>query len=397
VGLVEGIVVGEVRQRHGAHGLAPVDHPAAVLVPHLVALAHGPVDDELGRLLDRRPGRPHGPGQAPPERGDALPRHGRDAQVERHPGSGVAVTTASGAPLGRGAVGGQVGPAAHDHALALEQVRLVGAQLVEQDRQLLGGRPLGQRRQVEQHAQHPGPLDVSQELVPQAPALAGALDEPGDVCHHVLVPVVEPHDPKVGDERGEGVVGHLGLGGRDAADQRGLAHVREPHQRHVGEQLQLEPQPVLLAVLALLGEGGRAPAVGQEAGVAPPAPPALGGQVAVTHVHQVGQQLAVAVAHHGAHGHGHDDVAARPAVAGLAHAVRAVARPAERVVPEREQRGDVVVGDQPDVAPRAAVTPVGAAPGDVRLPAERHRPGAAVPGLGVEVALVDKLDHCLGV
>ena len=60
-----------------------------------------------------------------------------------------------------------------------------------------------------------------------------------------------------------------------------LAHVREPDQRHVGQQLQLEPQPPLLAHLALLGERRRPAPVGQEAGVAPAAPAALGRQPAV--------------------------------------------------------------------------------------------------------------------
>ena len=45
--------------------------------------------------------------------------------------------------------------------------------------------------EVEQHAQHPGPLDVAQELVPEARALAGALDQPGDVGDDELGVVVE--------------------------------------------------------------------------------------------------------------------------------------------------------------------------------------------------------------
>ena len=44
----------------------------------------------------------------------------------------------------------------------------------------------------------------------------------------------------------------------------------------------------------------------QEAGVAPAAPAALGGQPAVAGVDEVGQQVAVLVVHHGALGHGHD-------------------------------------------------------------------------------------------
>ena len=86
---------------------------------------------------------------------------------------------------------------------------------------------------------------------------------------------LEAHDAEVGLERGERVVGDLGLRRADRGDQRRLARVGEADQRGVGEQLDLEPQPALLAVLALLGEAGRAARVRQEPGVAAPAAPAV--------------------------------------------------------------------------------------------------------------------------
>ena len=228
----------------------------------------------------------------------------------------------------------------------------------------------------------------------EALALAGALDEAGDVGDHVLVAVGGAHDAEMGLERGERVVGDLGLGGRDAADQRRLAHVGEPDQRHVGQQLELEAQPPLLADLALLGERRGPAAVGQELGVAAAAPPALGGDVAVAGRHEVGEHGALAVAHHGPLGHGDEHVGAARAVAALAHAVGAVVGPAERLVLERQQRRHVVVGDQHDVAPAAPVASVGPALGHVRLTTEGHRAGAPVARLHVQVALVDELGHC---
>ena len=41
------------------------------------------------------------------------------------------------------------------------------------------------------HAQHPGPLDVAQELVAEAAALAGSLDQAGDVGDDELGVLVE--------------------------------------------------------------------------------------------------------------------------------------------------------------------------------------------------------------
>ena len=123
--------------------------------------------------------------------------------------------------------------------------------------------------------------------------------------------VAEAHDAEVGLERGERVVGDLGLRRAHRRDQRGLPGVREPDERGVGQQLHLEPQPVLLAVLALLGEAGRAPRVREEPGVAAAAPAAAGGEVAVAVAHEVGEQLAVAGLHLRALGHRHDEVGRR--------------------------------------------------------------------------------------
>ena len=131
------------------------------------------------------------------------------------------------------------------------------------------------RSQVDQDHQDPGPLDVAEEPVAEPLALGRPLHQPGDVGHHEVGPRRPTRDhAEVGLEGGERVVGDLGLGRRDPRDQRALAHVGEPHQGHVGHQRQLEVEPVLLALLALLGEGRGPSAVGEEAGVAPPpAPP----------------------------------------------------------------------------------------------------------------------------
>ena len=71
------------------------------------------------------------------------------------------------------------------------------------------------RSQVDHDAQHPGPLDVAQELVAEPLALAGALDQPGDVGDDELGVLVEPDDAEVRLERGERVVGDLRLGRAD--------------------------------------------------------------------------------------------------------------------------------------------------------------------------------------
>ena len=92
----------------------------------------------------------------------------------------------------------------------------------------------------------------------------------------------------------------------------------------------------------------------------------------------------------GALGHVDHEVGAARAVALLARPVRARLGPAVRVVAEREQRRDVAVGLQPDVAARAAVAAVGPALRDVGLAPERHAARAAVAAAEVDLDLVDE-------
>jgi hypothetical protein len=63
------------------------------------------------------------------------------------------------------------------------------------------------------------------------------------------------------------------------------------------------------------------------------------------------------------------------------------------VITEREERRDVAVGDEPDVAAAAAVAAVGSTLGDMGFAPERHRPGTAVASLDVETALIDEPGH----
>ena len=86
-------------------------------------------------------------------------------------------------------------------------------------------------------------------------------------------------------------------------------------------------------------------------------------------------------------------VVAAAAVHVFALAVHAAARAAMRMVAKGEQRGNVVVGDEPHVAAPAAVAAIRSALGDRAFPTERHTAGAPVPAAHVELRLVDELGH----
>ena len=67
---------------------------------------------------------------------------------------------------------GEVGARPDDQPGPVEQVGLVLPQLVEEDPLLLGGRVGREGREVEQEHEHPRPLHVAQEPVPE-PAPVG--------------------------------------------------------------------------------------------------------------------------------------------------------------------------------------------------------------------------------
>ncbi len=172
----------------------------------------------------------------------------------------------------------------------------------------------------------------------ESPTLARALDQSRNVGDDELRVVVDADDTEVGLEGRERVVGDLRLGRRDDADQRALADVGKADEGDVGHQLQLDLEPALLAVLALLGERRGAALIGQESGVAS-SPTAAGcGTPAIAVVPQLGEHLPrVEVTDDRALGHDHDLVVATTTVHVLALAVHAVAGSAMGVIAEGEQ------------------------------------------------------------
>jgi len=114
-----------------------------------------------------------------------------------------------------------------------------------------------------------GALYVAQEGVSQAGPSARPLDEPGDVGYDKTGGLVEGHHSQIGLQGGEGIVGNLGAGGADGRQQGGFAGVGHAHDAHVGDELQLQVQPALLARLAPLGDARGLVSGSGEGGVAP--------------------------------------------------------------------------------------------------------------------------------
>ena len=199
----------------------------------------------------------------------------------------------------------------------------------------------------------------------EAPSFARTLDQPGNIGDHVFETVVEAHDTQMRLECRERVVGDLRLCGGHARDEGALAHVREPDDGHVGHELELESQPSLLAVLALFGKGRSTAPIRHETRVASATRARARREEPITVMDQVREHPAVVVEQNRALGHRDHQIIGAGTVLILALAVFAVGRSTMGMIPKREQRRDVVIGDQPDIAALRAVAAVGTAAGRV--------------------------------
>ena len=224
-------------------------------------------------------------------------------------------------------------------------------------------------------------------------AAAGALDETGHVGDRrpALVLVAEVHDAEVRLERRERVVGDLGPRRGERREQRRLAGVRQPDEADVGDEPELQPQPVLLARLALLGVARRLVGRGREMRVAEAAAPAAGDHRGLAGHDEVGEQAArLVVECRRARRDVEVQVVAGRAVAPGPLAAAAGRRPEVVLVAEVAERRLAGVDAEVDRPATAAVAAVGAAARDVRLAPERRRSVTARAGRHPDLDAVEE-------
>ena len=161
--------------------------------------------------------------------------------------------------------------------------------------------------------------------------------------------------------------------------QRRLAGVRRAHQADVGDELQLELDPALLAGRALLGVRRGAMGGRREVDVAAAAAAAAATTRRVSASSSSPTQSPVGVrADDGAGRHADDDVRGVPAMRPASRCRGRPRRGAEvDLALEVAERGHAGVDDEDDAAALAAVAAVGAAARHVRLAPEGRRAVAA--------------------
>ena len=99
-------------------------------------------------------------------------------------------------------------------------------------------------------------LDMAEEAVADTGAFMRAFDQARDVGEHEFAALVAD-DAEIGMQRREGIVGDLRLGGRDAREESRFAGIRQADDADIGDQLQPQPDPFLLALEARIGAARR--------------------------------------------------------------------------------------------------------------------------------------------
>ena len=238
--------------------------------------------------------------------------------------------------------------------------------------------------------EHPRALDVAEEPVADANALVGALDQAGNIGEHEFA-AVDGGYAEVRVQRGEGIIGDLRTRPGDGGEEGRLAGIGQADQAGVGDQLEPEPDGLLLALETRIGMARGLVGGGLEMGVAEAAIAADGEAVALADLGQVAdQRLVVFLEDLRSCGHFQGDAVATGAGAVAAHAVAAglgLEMLLEAVV---DQRVEPVDGCHPDITAAATIAAVGSAELDVFLAPERDATGATVAGADIDLGFVEE-------
>ena len=274
-----------------------------------------------------------------------------------------------------------------DHPGDLIQLRVVGAELTF-DELVVGDRV--RRAAVDNVEQDAAAADVLEELEAEPVALRGAFDEARQVGQgEALIAGVD--DPKHRFERGERVVGDLGLRVGDGREEGGLARIREADEADIREEAELQADRNRLAFLTLLGIAGRLVRRGGEAFVAPAAPSAKGDDDFLAHGFEVRDQVSgIGLVDDGADWDIEVDILAVRPMAEAGAAVSAVSRLELFLRAVLFEGVDIVDGAQIDAATAAAVTTIRPALGDELLAVVADHAMAPVAALHVDL---DRVQH----
>ena len=201
-------------------------------------------------------------------------------------------------------------------------------------------------------------VDMAQEVVAEARTLARALDDARNIRHDKVLLLTDRNHAEVGHQSREVVVCDLRARGRNHAQQRGLADIREADQTDIGQQLQLKDNVALHARQTRLGKTRCLTRRRCKMRVAPAAVAALGCYKRLAVGHILHDLTGFLVTDDRAARYANDQVRTVLALAALAAARLTGSRDILFLVAEIKQRGQIVVHLEDDRAAAAAVAAV---------------------------------------
>ena len=291
-------------------------------------------------------------------------------------------------------LGGQIALVANDDLRALSQHRAELCQLLVDLFKILNGFTALAARNIHHMQQQAAALHMAQEVMSQTDALAGTLDQAGDVGADKACALRHGYNAQRGHQRGEVVVCDLRLGCADGGNEGGLTHIGEADQTHIGDQLQLQRHLNVFAGhtgLCKLGDlsGGSGK---MRIAVAAAATLCNGDWGVVGQVRN--DKAALGVLDDGAQRHLDDKVLRVFAVAQACTALAALRGHILALIAEIHQGGQVIVHHKDDIAAAAAVAAVRAASGHEFFTVKAHRTVAALARVEPYRGDVDKVGLC---
>jgi hypothetical protein len=229
---------------------------------------------------------------------------------------------------------------------------------------------------------------------PSPSAGVSTLDEARHVGQHEGSITRQLNNAKIGDERGERIVGDLRPRRRDARDERRFSHVGKAHQTDIGKQLQLQANHALLSLPATLGVPRSSVDGSSEMHIAPTTLAAASGTEALAVRAQIHQKIAgLVVVDHGPGRYAQHDVVAPFAVPVLVAAALSGRCMVLVAVTKIEQRRQALVDLENHAATVTAVAARGAALGHKFLAPEGHGAIASVATANTDTGAVDEGGH----
>src|SRR5437773_8071131 len=238
---------------------------------------------------------------------------------------------------------------------------------------------------------------MPEELVPQAGTFGCSFDEPGDVGDHEASIDPGTNHSEMRMQGSRRVVGNLGAGSRDGANERGFSGIGKSQQSDIGKHFQLELERTMLAGLAGSRFSGRAVGARFEIDIAE-APFASPREQCDLLVHgEVGDHFSgLPVRDHRTGRHAqYNVIGALPVALGTAPAL-AVPRAVNAREAILDEGIDVSVGDRIDAAAAAAVPAVRPSARYVLFAPEAHDAVAALAGVDLDARFVDEFHGACG-